>query len=832
MSKIDSIAANKYLLKLTEKSQDIFWIVSQNYESQIYVSPIFESIWGISCDELYADPSIWYKQVVPEDKAHINNLLAERKSTIDKNFEQTDIVYRIQTRDGVIRWIKDCCYVILNDKNDIIGLSGVAKDITAEVLKETDLRYAAKFFEQFAERSKSVFWVRDPQSSKQLYLSPAYETVWGRSRDSLYKNPDLWIETLVETDKQPNTAQTRSKTLENYGESANYENTYRIKRPDGEIRWIKDTSFPIYDGKVCIGFAGIAEDITVDKLREQELIEAKEKAEIANQVKSEFVATTSHELRTPLNAIMGMTQILLKKSQDEETQQMLNAIMQSSSHLLGMITDILNFSKLEADKFELEKHSFSLKKCIQESLNHLSHLLEHRSDIKLESTLAENLPDYIICDEKCVRQLLFNLIGNAIKFTDKGKITVTAKLLQQVNNNVIIQIDVIDTGIGIPADKLEFIFERFTQLDSAYDRRYGGTGLGLAICKHLINQLGGEINVESEEKKGSHFWITIPCQLATTEQIKQTQIIKTHNWQNDIPGSTGSYSSLTYESVGNQKQTDKISSEIKEPLAKDAKSLSLHDKLIVVIEDEKINQIVLNKMLEVLGIKTIIFANVKSALEYFNKTNQQVDIILTDIGLPDRDGKELIKELRQNKKYKQIPIIAITGYSATDDIADIISSGANEVLNKPISNEVLENMLDKYLNSDRLNTESNIKIHTIVNSLNASNGKTIFDYEKTLKQNNGNLETVKILVKTLQKELPIYKTLINTAIQEKDTITLSIQSHKLKGAVLAVVMPKLHEAVALLEKSVKNLGFNEHISQFAKELLEEIDKAEKILNDF
>lgn len=594
--------------------------------------------------------------------------------------------------------------------------------------------------------------------------------------------------------------------------------------PDGSTIILSTSKVPLLDerGKV-VGVLAIYTDITAKKNAEKELLEAKERAEIANQVKSEFVATTSHELRTPLNAIMGMTQILLKKVSDAETKQMLSTILQGGSHLLGMITDILNFSKLEADKFELDKTTFSLKKCINLSLNHLGHLLEHRPDIKLESNLANDLPDYIVCDEKCLRQLLFNLIGNAIKFTQKGKITVTAKLLKQHDNNVTIQIDIIDTGIGIPDDKLAIIFERFTQLDATYDRRFGGTGLGLAISKRLINRMDGEIGVESREKQGSHFWITIPCQLATTEQIKQAQMLEVNTWQ-EMPGSTGSYSSLAYESVGRQNQV--ITNE------DNTKELLLSNKLVVMIEDEKINQVVLGRMLNDLGTKPTIFSDAKSALTYFNETDQQVDIILTDIGLPDMNGTELIKHIRDNKKYKKTPILAVTGYSAKDDIKKIISAGANEVLNKPISSETLENTLDRYLNGGDINIEPNVETHTTATSLSALNDKTVFDYDKTLEQHGGNLEIVKILLKMLQEELPNYQKIINTAINEKNGKVLCDQAHKLKGASLSVAMPKLQESVALLEKSAKNLGFHEHVVTLAKELIDEIEKAEQTLQVF
>ena len=278
LSNINVVNLERYFYELAEKSQDIFWIKKLDYKTQLYISPAYEDIWGVSCESLYNDGGSWLSIIHPADKEKVDAMIHQIKceSQEGKHYLQE---YRIVRADHDIRQIQDVCFPLFDVNHQLMGFAGIAKDITEEKERIAELEKASLFFHFFAEKIRSVFWARDNSCNTQIYLSPGYEKIWGRSRDSLYANPATWIETLVPEDQIRHTAEARIRTLREEGPDIEYEDRYRIYRPDGEIRWIKDTSFPIYNEKnKFIGFAGIAEDITNEVLHEQELQEAKQRA--------------------------------------------------------------------------------------------------------------------------------------------------------------------------------------------------------------------------------------------------------------------------------------------------------------------------------------------------------------------------------------------------------------------------------------------------------------------------------------------------------------------------------------------------------------------------
>ena len=304
--------------------------------------------------------------------------------------------------------------------------------------------------------------------------------------------------------------------------------------PNGNPAIFLTRKVPIFDEKNnVLGLVGISIDITSQKKLEADLIKAKKETEsinehlqIASSAKSEFISSVSHEFLTPMNAIMGMAQLLIMNSKDQESTAKLQEIMRAGDHLLGLITDILDFSKLESEKFELNEQPFSLNSLFHQTVNQLAPLLVRQAkNVELIPNYASDLPDYIIGDEKCLRQIIFNLGGNAIKFTEQGNIQINALLVSKTTDNVQIRFEFKDTGKGIAAEKLNAIFERFSQVDSSYSRQHGGVGLGLAITKKLIDRMKGRIGVESTEGVGSLFWCEVNFKLANTQQISIIKLI-------------------------------------------------------------------------------------------------------------------------------------------------------------------------------------------------------------------------------------------------------------------------------------------------------------------
>lgn len=401
------------------------------------------------------------------------------------------------------------------------------------------------------------------------------------------------------------------------------------------------------------GILIIAKDITKQKQTEQELIEAKNKAEAANEAKSQFLSTMSHEIRTPMNAVIGFTHLLLNNDPRPDQQEYLKVLRFSADNLLTLINDILDFSKIEAGKIEFEQVDFNLKNLISKiSGPFRQEALE--KNLKLKLLLDQDLPVNLIGDPVRLSQILTNLISNAVKFTKKGSIVISADVKEKSASHTIIDFRVTDSGIGIPEDKLDLIFESFTQAKSDTTREFGGSGLGLTIIKKLLKLQGSEIYVESQAGKGSSFYFSL--------------------------------------AFGNSsQQTDSLN---QQPVFAAPKNLK--GTRILVAEDNQINVFVIRQFLEKWEIAFDVAENGLNALELVQK--QDYDCILMDLQMPVLDGYGATLAIRQLKgeKYQKVPIIALTA-SAMLDIKDrAYEVGMNDYLSKPFNPDDLYNRIVKY----------------------------------------------------------------------------------------------------------------------------------------
>ncbi len=473
----------------------------------------------------------------------------------------------------------------------------------------------------------------------------------------------------------------------------------RLRRADGSRFWAHLRATPAYDGEYWITL----DDVTGLKLTEQKLLEsnhllteAKEQAESANVAKSRFLAIMSHEIRTPMNGVIGMIQLLQHTELTPEQHEFTDSAKKSGFELVSLLNNILDLSKIEADKLELELSEFDLRRVISDAVNLLS-LLAHEKGVTLTSSIDTEVPAVLIGDAGRLRQIIINMLGNAIKFSDrpvkqdtcvneviscrnnaennfklpKGSVSLHIRKVAEDEQYTTLRFQVRDRGIGIAADKLEHMFEQFTQADSSTTRKYGGTGLGLAICKQLAEMMGGEIGAESVEGEGSLFWFTVVVEKQTKAPLPS-------------PYPRGEKTRASTRRDRNR-----------EPEVAVGAGSNIR---ILLVEDDPNAQKILPKLLKGYGYLVDVAVDGKEALQAL-ETNDYA-LVLMDCMMPDMNGFTVTKVIRDPAsavRRHDLPVVALTGNAFRQDRDRCIAAGMDDHLAKPLLLSDLLAMLNKWV---------------------------------------------------------------------------------------------------------------------------------------
>ena len=547
-----------------------------------------------------------------------------------------------------------------------------------------------------------------------------------------------------------------------------------IRQNDGEERWVKVLGEFQYDEEGNpTHMLGTMQDVTERKKNKQELIKAKDLAEELLNIKGDFLSNMSHEIRTPLNAILGFTRLLKETDLKEEQNEMLEAINFSGKNLLVIVNDILDFSKIEANKMTFEGVLFSMNEAVKSAL-HLLILKAEEKNIDLVFSFDSSISDQLKGDPTRLNQILINLIGNAIKFTEKGSVVLDVKLISDKPTFSEIEFVVTDTGIGIAREKLDSIFESFNQASNDTNRKFGGSGLGLTITKKLIELQGGNIKVESELNKGSKFSFTLFFE-------------KVHNKVPQEPPTENLFSINSDFLVG---------------------------KKIIMAEDILINQLLVSKIFQKWNCQLDIVNDGKEVVHQLS--NEEYDLVLMDLQMPIMDGYEATKLIREEKE-SQIPIIALSAHASRAEKEKCLNYGMNALVSKPIDEEVLLFEMYKWLVGIKENEI--IKITEVeLNEDTTSNSIINFAYLDSVTK--GDKDFVNDLIELVSIEMPKLLERISDFYDENNAESFKKEIHKLKSSITIFGVARGKELIYEMETEISETHSLDNIEDKMNELLE------------
>ena len=647
-----------------------------------------------------------------------------------------------------------------NAKGEIIGTMGAVTDITAQQLAEIKVRESEVMLRKIIDASLDAIINIDAEGNVIAWSDQATKIfgytrkeTFGKKMGNLIVPPqhreahDRGMKHFLKTGEGP----VLNKRIEITG----YDKNGREFPIELSISPIK------MDGKYF--FNSFIRDITERKKVEQELISAKHEAEQAQLAKQQFLANMSHEIRTPMNAVIGMTHLLYETNPTEAQKEYLDSLRFSADSLMGIISNILDLSKIEANEIEFEKRTFNLVELLK-SLQQTFQFKVREKPISVVLDVDPKIKNHLIGDSVRLNQILTNLLGNASKFTNKGTIGVKAKLVAATGGQYIIQFQVHDTGIGIDKGNLEKIFKNFKQADVKITRKFGGTGLGLTIVKQLVELQGGSIDVNSTKGQGATFNIILPFK---DSGVLQTEVSIKEDSEHQI-------------------------------------SEALKETNLLVVEDNPMNQKLILKILELWECHFDIASNGFIALE--KTMEKEYDIILMDIHMPEMDGCETTRKIRANaeNKNQNTTIIALTAAALLDEKNRALDAGMNDFLTKPFSPKQLKIYLGKWLNlelsTDQSNSYSQYSQNKIIN----------IDFTYLLESCKGDHEFVKEMIEIFLKEIPIAMTQLEEESDKKNWLKISEIAHRVKTNYMMVGLNIQKENALDIEKSIKLNDFEEN----------------------
>lgn len=608
-----------------------------------YTNPVTETVTEYSKEELRTK-SFW-DLIHPDYRNHVIKFYRNQQA---QGSQSTYLEFPIHTKNGFEIWLGQNVKMIMSE-NRLKKVSVVARDITVLYSAREALRTNEQLFRTLAEKAPVGIYQLKPDG-KVTFMNKRWFEITGVDPENARRETRI---AAIHHEDRHRVTMAWEQALK---DKAELSIEFRYDTRARGTRWVSNHISPIYatTGEV-LGFIGTTTDITKLKEAEQDLREAKDKAEDATRAKSQFLSMMSHEIRTPMNAIIGLTNMLIQDAPRDDQRESLKLLQFSGENLLHIINDILDFSKIEAGKLALENEDFNLQALMLNTRN----MLEQRArdkGIELFFQYDETLPQYVKGDSVRLGQIITNLLGNAIKFTERGyaELAILSAGTQDKKHNITFRVR--DTGIGIEKDKINVVFESFSQARSDTTRKFGGTGLGLSITKRLLELMGSHIEVESTAGYGSTFSFTL---LLEEGQAKTEDGPATQDLTEDF-----------------QKKSVKV----------------------LLVEDNRVNQIVASNFLHRWGIEVDFANHGKEALEMVQSKAYQ--LVLMDLQMPEMDGYEASKRIRaldHDPYFKEVPIVALTASAMIDIKGKVLETGMNDFISKPFQPDELQAKIGKYV---------------------------------------------------------------------------------------------------------------------------------------
>jgi PAS domain S-box-containing protein len=711
--------------------------------------------------------------------------IAEGKNVLD--------IEQVMRKKNGEHFLAEIRVTFMMEGNNVSSLISIIRDIGERKLAENALKESEDQFRAMFENHYAVMLLIDPENGRIIRANQAARKYYGYTARDFEMLKIYQINQFPEQEIKAIMSDVRTE------KQKHFEVQHRLA--DGEIRDVEVHASPIpFKGKTIL--FPIIHDITERKRAEEELRKAREIAEAATIAKSEFLARMSHEIRTPMNPILNLTQLLLETDLNPQQSDYAETVLNASEILLSLLNDILDLSKIEAGKVELDYSDFNLKHVLEAAVSLISGKVSEKG-LYLNCRTEPDVWTYLHGDPLRVRQILLNFVSNAVKFTHSGGISIHITRITEDDTQTLLRFAVSDTGIGIPQDQLDILFKPFSQADSSTTRKYGGTGLGLAISRQLAELMGGQAGVESYEGKGSTFWFTACFEKRSGVRGERSEVVESPLTSHPLP--------LT-------------------PIS------------ILLVDDNLFNQKVALALLEKSGLCADVANNGKEALRMLEK--KRYDLILMDVEMPEMDGIEATRRIRQGIRSQEsedhplpltshlVPIIAMTAHAMKGARKYFIEKGMNDYISKPIRSDELMAAICRRAEvrgkrSEVRGEESEVSSCLSPLTPDLSPLTPIFDRQEFLELLEGDESLFKDMLETARTEIRKQTEILKQTMTTDNSDMICREAHTLKGMAASLSAYRLKDAAIEIETAAKK---RESLKLLIEKLDDESAKLLKVLN--